>query len=290
MYSKNSVRGMQVLKGQMNPVLYTMHVRNFRRNAYPGFYNQRFKPSQGIDNVYVHNAANIHGANGAESHKTNRDPSKFNYSSNLFKNDYWEWRMRASDYLYQIYARLHRSNDGWTRTLLGYTAFSFMMFNQALLWKIHFVFFAMTTAARIRDKGAEPTVDEVWILDQIFANEKLNKLFTPHTYHVLDYDQEFDEGRDNPYFPEYRTPVSKFFNVDSNTTTGRYKIGDVESGALMTLHFRTMPFSNNKYSFTDPFLVYDLWAEVTHNGEYFEETILKASDVLKTKRIFVLWH
>jgi hypothetical protein len=198
--------------------------------------------------------------------------------------------MRAADYLYQIFARLHRSNDGWTRSLIGYTSFCFLMFNQALLWKFHFFFFLMATLARIRDKGAEPTIDEVWVLDTIFKNEKLNKLFTPETYHVVDYDQEFDKGTDNPYFPEYKTPMAKFFNTDSNTTSGRYKFGDVESGAMMTLHFKTMPFANNKYNFSEPFMVYDMYAEVTHNGKFFVEHIIKAEEVLKTKRIFVIWH
>ena len=126
--------------------------------------------------------------NNSEQHKTERDPTKFKYSNFLFKNDFQEWRMRASDYLYQIYSRLHRSNDGWTRTLIGYTSFCFLMLNQALLWKFHFAFFTMATLARIRDKGAEPTIDEVMILDTIFKNEKLGKLFTPETYHVIDYD------------------------------------------------------------------------------------------------------
>jgi hypothetical protein len=39
------------------------------------------------------------------------------------------------------------------------------MFNQALIWKIHLAFFSLVTLARIRDKGAEPTIDEVWVLD-----------------------------------------------------------------------------------------------------------------------------
>lgn len=164
------------------------------------------------------------------------------------------------------------------------------MLNQALIWKIHFAFFTLATLSRIRDKGAEPTVDEIWILDQVFKNEKLNKLFTPDTYHVLDYDQEWDQGHNNPYFPEYRTPTAKFFNVDSNTSTGKYRFGDVETGATMTLHFKTMPFSNNKYNFTEPFLVYDLYAEINHNGKFWVEHLIKAEDTLKSKRIFVLWH
>jgi hypothetical protein len=144
--------------------------------------------------------------------------------------------------------------------------------------------------ARIRDKGAEPTVDEINLLDTIFANEKLNTLFTPDTYHVIDYDQEWDEGRENPLFPEYNHVTARFFNADMNTTTGSYKIGDVESGAMMTLNFKTMPYANNKYNFSEPFLVYDLVAHVTHEGKVFTETIKRAEDTLKSKAIFVGWH
>ena len=198
--------------------------------------------------------------------------------------------MRAADYIYQIGVRSYRSNDAWTRCLFGWMGFSFMMFAQAPIWKFHFISTALITATRIRDKGEEPTIDEVNVLDHIFKNEKLNQLFTPETYHVLDYDQEWEKGRENPYFPEYRTATAKFFNVDMNTTVGKYKFGDIESGALMTLHFKTMPYSSNKYNFTEPFMIYDMWAEVSHNGEYFTEQIIKAEDVLKTKRIFVVWH
>lgn len=142
-----------------------MPMRNFRKNAAPGHYNMRFKPSYGRDNIYFHNNAHIHGANGSEDIKTNRDPNTFAFSNNIFKNDILEWKTRGADYLYQIGSRLHRSNDGWTRALLAYTGFTFMMFAQAPIWKIHFFASVMITAARIRDKGAEPTIDEVWVLD-----------------------------------------------------------------------------------------------------------------------------
>lgn len=263
-----------------------------RRTANPGFYNQRFNPSQGKDSDHFDYQATIRGAHGFEPKQTQRDPSKFAYSNNLFKNDYWEWRLRATDYLYQIHSRLHRSNDGWTRCLIGYTAFAFLMTPHALIWKMHFAFFSLATLARIRDKGAEPTVDEINVLDKIFGNKKLASLFTPDTYHVIDFDQEWDNvgNGHNPYFPEMSTSVARFFNADSNTTTGMYKIGDVDSGATMTVRFKTMPYSNNKYYFSDPFLIYDMEAEVSHNGEVFTETIDRAEDTLKTKRIFVPWH
>lgn len=164
------------------------------------------------------------------------------------------------------------------------------MMSYAPIWKMHFAFTTIVTLARIRDKGAEPTIDEIHLLDTLFANEKIRGLFSPTTYHVIDYDQEYDEGLTNPLFPEYRSPAAKFFNTDANTTTGRYKIGDVESGATMTLHFKTMPYANNKYMFTEPFLIYDMWAEISHDGKVFTEQIVNHKDVLKSKKIFVLWH
>ena len=46
--------------------LFNTPVRNFRKTAQPGYYNLRFRPSQGLDNVYVQYTANIHGANWQE--------------------------------------------------------------------------------------------------------------------------------------------------------------------------------------------------------------------------------
>jgi len=57
--------------------LTALSTRGFRKTAAPGHYNLRFRPSQGIDGVYVHNWANIHGASGHEQSKTERNPNKF---------------------------------------------------------------------------------------------------------------------------------------------------------------------------------------------------------------------
>lgn len=133
-------------------------------------------------------------------------------------------------------------------------------------------------------------MDEVFILDTIFKHDKLKQLFTPETYHVIDYDQEFDKGTDNPFFPEYNTTTARFFNTDCNTTSGFYKFGDVETGAMMTLNFKTMPFANNKFNFSEPFFIYDMTAVVTHNGEVQTIGVINADEVLRTKKIFVSWH
>jgi len=256
----------------------------------PGWYNKRFEPSRGLDgNYFDDNQAQFRGPAGFEPKQTDRNPSKFSYSNDPFMNIHNEWTMRLGDYMWQTGSRLNRSNDGWTRSLMTYCGFCFLMMPQAMIWKIHFAFFTMATLARIRDKGAEPTIDEIYVFDTIFKNEKLSELFSPTTFHVIDYDQEFDSGR-NEKFAEYHTTVSKFFNVDSNSTSGMYKFGDVESGATMTVNFKTMPYSNNKYNFSEPYLIYDMTAEVSHEGNVFTETLISEAETFKTKTAFVPWH
>jgi hypothetical protein len=58
----------------------------------------------------------------------------------------------------------------------------------------------------------------------------------------------------------------------------------------MTVNFKTMPYANNKYNLSEPFLVYDMNIDITHDGNVESEQLVKAEEVLKTKRIFVTWH
>ena len=43
------------------------------------------------------------------------------------------------------------------------------------------------------------------------------------SHHVIDYNMEYDKGLDNPYFPEYRTRLARFFNTDTNTHTHSHR-------------------------------------------------------------------
>lgn len=53
-----------------NAALVGTPMRFFRKTMNADFYNQRFTPSQGKDNQYVHSAQHVHGANGAPSVST----------------------------------------------------------------------------------------------------------------------------------------------------------------------------------------------------------------------------
>lgn len=121
----------------------------------------------------------------------------------------------------------------------------------------------------------------------LLKHEVTGKYLKFNTHHVIDYNLEYDKGIDNPYFPEYRTRLARFFNVDTNTCTGFMKFGDLETGAIVTCHFKTMPYSANQYTYAEPFMVYDMVAEITANGEYHVEHIIKAEETLQGRRIFV---
>lgn len=118
-------------------------------------------------------------------------------------------------------------------------------------------------------------------------HETVGKYLKFDTHHVIDCEVEFDKGQSNPYFPETRSRLSRFFNTDSNTTTGFYKFGDLETGAIVTVHFKTMPISSSQYWFSDPFFVYDMVVEINDNGNFITEHVIKANEVLQHKKIFV---
>lgn len=98
---------------------------------------------------------------------------------------------------------------------------------------------------------------------------------------------EFDQTNENPLFPEYSSSLSKFFNTDTNTTTGVMKLGDLETGALVTVNFKTMPYSANQYMYADPYLVYDMSVEINNKGSIEVIHAIKPEDVLTSKKIFV---
>ena len=47
-----------------------------------------------------------------------------------------------------------------------------------------------------------------WLRDYLLKHEKLSSFLKIETIHVVDFFMEYDQGIDNPYFPEYRTRLS----------------------------------------------------------------------------------
>lgn len=123
--------------------------------------------------------------------------------------------------------------------------------------------------------------------DFLLKHHTVSKHLKMESHHVIDFNMEYDKGINSPYFPEYRTRLARFFNVDTNTCTGFMKFGDLETGAAVTCHFKTMPTSANQYAYSDPYFVYDMVVEIVNKGEYTVEHVIKAEEILKGKRIFI---
>lgn len=76
----------------------------------------------------------------------------------------------------------------------------------------------------------------------IHSHEEIGDLFKVETTSTIDYKCDWVKDLpDKDKFPEYHTKFFNFFNRDPYMTEGEYTFGDVESGALMKVKFKTMP-------------------------------------------------
>lgn len=125
------------------------------------------------------------------------------------------------------------------------------------------------------------------LFDFLLSHEKTKDHLKFGTFHVIDFNMEFEKDTSNPLFPEYNTALARFFNTDNNCTKGFMKLGDVETGSIVTVNFKTMPYSANQFMWADPFLFYEMTAEVNSNGNIETHELIKPEEVLDSKKIFV---
>jgi hypothetical protein len=141
---------------------------------------------------------------------------------------------------------------------------------------------------RIRDRTLDPDFKETYLRDMIYKYPEITEYFNEETIHVMDYECEYDREIDLVKFPEYTNKVWNFFNTDTGMTTGFFKFGDVESGATMTLSFKTMPASGRfRYQVGEPYYFYDLRAHIVHKGVYKEVVLVDEAETLKRMRPFL---
>eukprot|EP00361_Fabrea_salina_P001693 CAMPEP_0202430946 /NCGR_PEP_ID=MMETSP1345-20130828/4279_1 /ASSEMBLY_ACC=CAM_ASM_000843 /TAXON_ID=342563 /ORGANISM="Fabrea Fabrea salina" /LENGTH=175 /DNA_ID=CAMNT_0049042519 /DNA_START=288 /DNA_END=815 /DNA_ORIENTATION=+ len=159
----------------------------------------------------------------------------------------------------------------------------------AAVFKPLYVYSGVSLAAcyyRLRDKVSHPEFDELEIKDFLYENETVKKYFHDQTSYVIDQHQEYDKFNIEDY-PEYsESALARFFNVDCNTTSGYLKMCDVETDARMTVHFKTMPWSDGKYNCSHPFMFTDLWAEINCKGVYEKIVFIDPKKV--NKKIFII--
>lgn len=142
---------------------------------------------------------------------------------------------------------------------------------------------------RFRNKTIDPEWRESYLFDMVLSNPEIQEFFTVDTMHVLDHHIEYDQGiPDAEEFPEFQNPLFKFFNVDAHMTTGHFTFADVQSGATMEVKFGTMPVKGHaRFEVGEPFYLYDVVAEISHEGVYKEVVLVDRAESLKKHRPFL---
>jgi hypothetical protein len=251
------------------------------RNLYVGAgqkYNTRYKDFWQQHQTYGREAHEHSYTHTAADYKIHRpwDTAKFWLLINIKQ----QWDFFSYRYL--------RTLDLCTMALLPASTATFAILGAAF-FKPLYVYSVVSAAAwyyRVRDRVSHPEYDELGIKDLLYANETISKYVNDKSAYVIDVHQEYDRFNLQE-FPEYgKSALARFFNVDCNTTTGYLKMCDLETDARLTVHFKTMPWSDEKFACTHPFLLTSLWAEINCKGVIEKVVLIDPAKV--NKRPFVI--
>ena len=251
------------------------------RNLYVGGghkYNTRFKDYFSQHQTYGLEAKEHTYTHTSKDYKLHRpwDTVLFWFKINIFA----QWDYFAYRYL--------RAMDIATMAILPASFATFSVI-AATAFKPFYIYSGLSVAAwyfRLRDKCSHPEFDELEVKDYLYSNDTVKKYFSDQSSYVIDVSQEYDKFNIHEH-PEYaQSTLAKVYNVDCNTTTGLLKMCDLNTDARMTVHFKTMPWSTQKYMCTHPFLFFDLWAEINCNGVYEKIVFIDPKKV--NKHIYVI--
>lgn len=269
------------LRSLRNATLVDISVRNKISWQSSAPYNKRWQ-------YKFKNAYYSYPRDGTEHDKV-RKPEDSKAAVPLFHNWIQDVVLRWVPGLQTWWDRRHRVYDNFSIYVLPGTA---LLFHQLSHITFGFQVFTLLPLAllyvRIRDRTYDPDFKETYLRDMIYKNKEISELFNEETIHVLDYDCEYDTTIDTEKFPEYNNKTWRFFNTDTSMATGHFKFGDLDSGAVMTLKFKTMPAPGKfRYQVGEPFYFYDLRADIVHNGKFKEVVLVDEKETLKKLRPFL---
>lgn len=204
-----------------------------------------------------------------------------------------DWQRRILPGMNMSMARRHRMFDNFSLYALPGLAFASSLFwDLGLGFKVMTMLPLATLYTRIRDKTSDPNLKETHLREMMYNNEVVAKYFNEDTIHVLDYDFEYEKGfPDVEKFPEFENKLFRFFNTDTSMCKGHFVFGDVESGAMMKLDIKTMPIPGKfRYNVGEPFYMYDVRAQINHNGVYTEVTLVDEAETLKKVRPYLFLY
>ena len=187
--------------------------------------------------------------------------------------------------------RRHRVLDGYQMFLLPGLLLAFTPYYHAALgFKLMTWTTLMGFYTRLRDKTADPEIEETQFRALLEEYPRINELFQVETMHVLDFDCEYMDMPCEEEFPEVKNKFFKFFNTDGNMTQGHYVFGDLETGATMRIDFQTMPVGGRyRFRLEEPFYFFDVKAQITHNGIVEDLVLVDREETLKKVRPHLMY-
>jgi len=269
------------LRALRNSTLVDVPIRNKISWQHSGPYNKRWQ--------YKWKHAYYTYPKDYTEHDKVKKPEDTKLATPLFHNWIQDVLLRWVPGLQCWWDRRHRMYDNFSVYVLpGSSVLFYQFWDVTMGFKVLALLPWFLLYVRIRDKTADPDFKETYLRDMLYKNAEITKLFNEETLNVLDYDCEYDTELDTQKFPEYTNKVWNFFNTDSGMTTGHFKLGDLESGAVMNLKFKTMPIPGKfRYQVGEPFYFYDLRADIVHNGVFKEVVLVDEAEQLKKIRPFL---
>lgn len=198
---------------------------------------------------------------------------------------------RFTNVLRLPYARRHRFYNPFDLWFLPLSSMFLLQFApMGVGFKIFAAIPLVTMFCRLKDRSADPILEETYLRDMIHNNPQLKKVFNVDTMTTLDYDFDWIKGFPSAEeFPEFQNRLFRFFNADTNMCKGHFVFADVASKATMRVEFETMPVRGDfRYQMSNAYFMFDVVADVNHNGVHERVVLVDRKETLKQVRPFLL--
>ena len=207
----------------------------------------------------------------------------------VFRNNFSQF---YGQYNSEILKRSYRYNNKFNKYFLPtWIALSGLNWDLGTSFKIMAIVPMVTLYTRIRDKGQAPEIPEHYLRELVHDNEKLGELFKVDTTSTINYQCEWlKEFPCEKKFPEFTNALFRFFSSDPSMTDGTITLGDVESNAVLSLNFKTMPVRGySLFKVGEPYFFYSVEGELYKDGVYEKIILVDEKETLERIRPFLIF-
>lgn len=247
--------------------------------VYPSPYNKRFQ----------HKFRTAFNMNPLEEEPTKVGDQIPN--NEYFYSFYRSFKENLEPLVNKSFLRAHRCGTVFEGIVLpSLIAFGLIYWPYNLSFKLITLMSSTILYTRFRNKIQEPEAPETYIREMLHTHSKLGELFKVDTTSTLDFNIKYDGMPSREEFPEFNNKIYRLMNNDGNFISGEYTFGDVESNAMVRIKFKTMPIRRKyKYVLGEPTFLYDVTAELNHNGVHEELVLVDRKKTLKQHRPYLIF-